>query len=198
MKPVKVAVASFAGLTLAALAAGLAARWSLIEPATARRAIGIILGLMAIVTGNFVPKLRPLSAPGSDARKAAAAEWFAGWTLVIAGIGCVALFALLPLSQARFCAGLLSLGAISAIAWSWAGLVRKAFAGPATEKRQTMAYLLVSFLYVFANAAVAYLFDAPWARELASWMLVAYSFLFAIFFAIANHKKRSNSCLPGA
>jgi hypothetical protein len=198
MKPVKVAVASFAGLTLAALAAGLSGRAALIDAGTARRIIGIIVGLMAIVTGNFLPKLRPLTAPGSDARRSASAEWFAGWTLVIAGIGYVSVFALAPPAQARLLAALLGLSAIAVIAWSWAGLLRKAFAGPATGKRKTMAYLFVSFLYVFANASVAYLSDAPWVREVSAWMMIGYSFLFAIFFAVANHKKRSDSCLPGA
>ena len=60
--------------------------------------MGLIIGAVIIVMGNFLPKTRPLNAPGvNPPGPAAAAERFAGWTLFVVGIAYIALFALAPL-----------------------------------------------------------------------------------------------------
>lgn len=192
MKALKLALASFIGLVLAAAAVALAHRGGLIADGGSRRALGLIVGLLAIVTGNFLPKLRLLSAPGNDPVRAASSEWFAGWTLVLTGIGYVAFFGLLPVEHARVAAAILGSAAIVAIAFNWAGLLRKALSpdpGPLARQRRMMIYLMFAFVFIFTQACVVFFSSAPWVRELASWMSVGFSMIFAVLYAILEPRR---------
>jgi hypothetical protein len=144
---------------------------------------------MAIVTGNFLPKLRLLSAPGNDPVRASSAEWFGAWTLVMTGIGYVALFALLPLEYARVAAAILGSAAIVAIAFNWAGLLRKALSRGANAERRKMIYLMFAFVFIFTEACVVFFATAQWVRELASWMSVGFSVIFAVLYAILEPRR---------
>src|SRR5215469_215511 len=92
-RPVRATVFSFLGLLGVVALFALAKGKGIIEPAVARRAIGLLVGAMIVIVGNLVPKLRPLNSPSSDPAEAGAAERSAGWTLVLAGIVYIALFA---------------------------------------------------------------------------------------------------------
>jgi len=186
VRPVKSAVFGFLGLLLAAAAVALANRTVILEAVTAKRALGAIVGALAIVTGNFLPKLRLLS---GDPLRTAAAERLAGWMLVLTGIADIALFLFAPLEQARLVAALLGISATAAIAVSWAGLlfVRSQAAVP-SAKRRTMGFLLVAFFYVFANAWVVFLSDNRWVPELIFWVNVGIGIVFAILFAAMTSK----------
>lgn len=187
VRPVKTAVFGFLGLVLAAAALALAGRAGLLQAVTAKRGLGLIVGALAIVIGNFLPKLRLLA---GDPIRAAAAERLAGWMLVLTGIAQVALFTFAPLDQARLASSVLGISAMVAIAASWAGLLfLRNHATVPREQRRIMGFLLVSFFYVFANACVVFLTDDRTVREIISWANVVLGLLFAVLFAVATSKR---------
>jgi hypothetical protein len=185
-RPVKSAVSGFMGLFLAAVAVALANKAGILQAATAKRGLGAIVGALAIVVGNFLPKLRLLS---GDPLRTAAAERLAGWMLVLTGIADIALFLFAPLEQAKLVAAVLGISAMAAIAVSWAGvLFARSQAAVASEKRRMMGFLLVAFFYVFANACVVFLTDDRRVRDLLSWVNVGIGIVFAILFAVMTSR----------
>jgi hypothetical protein len=185
MKSLRIAMSAFAGLAGVAALVAIAHRTGLMADGSTKRALGIVVGLLAIVTGNFLPKFRLLSVPGNDPARASSAEWFAGWTLVMAGIGYVAFFVLLPLEYARVAAAILGSASIITIGFNWAGLLRRALApgeGQLGRQRKTMIYLMFAFVFIFTEACVVFFSTAPWVRELASWMSIGFSMIFAVLY----------------
>ncbi len=92
-----------AGLMLAfSFSLTLAVRKDWIEPDTMERAQGVMVGLVLVVCANLVPKtLEPLSAQRCKPAKKQSLQRFAGWTLVLAGLGYSIAWLVLPLEQAR-------------------------------------------------------------------------------------------------
>jgi hypothetical protein len=192
MKSLKVAISAFAGLCGVAVLVAIAHRSGLMADGSTRRALGIVVGLLAIVTGNFLPKFRLLSVPGNDPVRASSAEWFAGWTLVMAGIGYVALFSLLPLEYARVAAALLGSASIVAIAVNWAGLLKHALSpgeGQSGQQRKKMIYLMFAFVFIFIEASVVSFSNEPWVREVGSWMSVGFSVIFAVLYPMLQPRR---------
>jgi hypothetical protein len=196
--PVKAAVFSFLGALAILTAIAVASRLGALEAGDAKRAIGLAIGAMIIAIGNSLPKLRPLSLASGNS-KASAAERFAGWILVLAGIVYIALFAFAPLEQARRLASIIGIGTLLAIAVNWTWLAqsilrrrqipdeRVPLSKQAVEKRKLTAYLLLAFFYVFATACVKFLFDdKAWALEFASWLAVGFTIIYAGFFAVVE------------
>ena len=122
--PVTTMVLGFLALAAAATLFGLGARYGIIAPTASRRAIGAVIGVMFIVTGNFLPKMRPLNTPATEPTKATAAERVAGWILVLVGFADIALFMLARLEVARTISSVIGIGAIAVIAANWAWLAR--------------------------------------------------------------------------
>ena len=92
-----------AGLLLAASAsvAG-AVRFDLIGDGTSERVMGVLLGIVLVVTGNFIPKtLEPLSAERCDPSRKQALQRFAGWAFVLAGVGYAIVWLTFPLDRAN-------------------------------------------------------------------------------------------------
>jgi len=196
-------VLAFIGLlgvvALFALAKGL----GVIDPTVARRATGLLLGLMIIVVGNLVPKLRPMNSPATDPAEAGAAERSAGWTLVLMGITYIALFGFAPLDLAAHVSPFVGLGAIAVIALNWTWLARGTLLGgagsteamtelseQAVEKRKVMISLLFGLLYVLVAAWIVFLVqDKSRGRELASWMILAIGTLYAIVYAVLESRR---------
>ena len=189
MKAIKVAVSAFAVLCGAAALVAIAHRSGLMGDGGTKRALGLIVGLLAIVTGNFLPKLRLLSAPGNDPIRAASAEWFAGWTLVMTGIGYVTFFGLLPLETARIAAAILGSAAIVAIAVRWAGLLRNVLSRDATAERRKMIYLMFAFVFILLEACIVFFSSAPGVREVASWVSVGFSVISAVLYAFLEPRR---------
>jgi hypothetical protein len=184
--PVKVAVFGFLGLMLAAMAVAVANRTGVVEPATAKRGFGFIIGGLAIVVGNFLPKLRLFA---GDPIRTATAERVAGWILVLTGVADLAMFSFAPLDQAKLAAALLGISAMVAIGASWAGLLfLRRQEGLASEKRKIMTFLLIAFFYVFANACAVFLTDDHRVRGLISWANVGFGLVFSVIFALLNRK----------
>jgi hypothetical protein len=132
MRPICSAVASFLGVTLVAIAFGLADSMRVIDTVIAKRAIGFAIGLMMVVVGNSLPKLRPLHSSRAKA-SSTAGERLSGWTFVLAGSAWIALFTFAPLNRARYVAALVGIGAVTMIAVKWTWFARRIFFGVGTE-----------------------------------------------------------------
>jgi hypothetical protein len=202
-RPLKTMIFSFLGFTLAAAALAFAQKMGFIEAALEKRAMGLIIGVMVIVTGNFLPKTRPLHAPGvNPPGPAAAAERFAGWTLFVAGIAYIGLFALAPLDQARKISSIFGLGATIYVAASWAWMLRGALLGGqeqsavdrqrAAEKRRLIVPLLLAFFYALATACVVFLLHSRrQIEEISWWMFLGFWLLYAALMVVLNPKRCS-------
>lgn len=102
-------------IAISAALAGMEAL-GLISGAIAERGVGAVLGLLVIAYGNAMPKILAPMDNGDPARKQAL-QRFAGWTLVIGGIGYVLAFLFLPLEYAAYGAvacGVTALGIVFA------------------------------------------------------------------------------------
>jgi hypothetical protein len=191
--PARTAALSFLGLMTAAAAIALANGAGLLDVALARRALGLVVGATALVTGNLLPKLRPLGRLGTPA-DAQRAERLAGWLLVLTGLGQLGLFALAPLGLARPLAAILGAGALLAIAgnWTWLALTSwlgmhgpTARAAPPSEARKVAGWLLLAVAQVLATACVAGMSSGgEWRARLTSWMAAGFWGLYAVVFVV--------------
>ncbi len=135
IRPICSAVVGFLGVTLLSLAIGLADEMGVIESEVAKRAIGFAIGLMLVVVGNSLPKLRPLHSSRAKANSTAS-ERLSGWALVLAGSAWIALFAFAPLNLARYVAAVIGISAVTLIAVNWTWLARPTFFVIRTENER--------------------------------------------------------------
>jgi len=196
------ALFGFLGAGLVAAVAAMTSRVGVIETDVANRIIGLALGLMIVLIGNSLPKLRPFNRTRGNTRPATV-ERFSGWLLVLAGIAWVVLFALAPLDQAKRIAALIGSGALTIVAVSWIWVAVRAYfvrsgerevtstVAERTAKWQLTASLLFAFFYVFVVACLKFLVSqAQFANELSIWMLTAFWVLYAVLYALGRGKGR--------
>jgi hypothetical protein len=195
-RPVCSAVLGFLGVTLIAMAFGLANKIGVIDAGVAKRGIGLVIGLMIVVIGNYLPKLRALAWARANAGSIAT-ERMSGWMLVLTGIAWIAVFSFAPLDQARHVSAMIGISTLTIIAVNWAWharrgllLIRKEQEGSAISTEQTagnrriVGYLLFAFFYAFVTACVKFLIDDKQvADKLTSWMLFAFCIFYAALFA---------------
>jgi len=195
-RPVKAAVIGFLVVTGATVAISTARAMGFIDVFDERRGLGIAIGAMAVVVGNFLPKTRGLRLSVAGSAETAAAERFAGWTLVLVGSAFIASFLFAPLSLARLISATLGIGAMLTIAANWAWQTRGALShgplktkaegafAPTMEggrKRSVMAHLLLAFTYVFATACAKFLLgNTGWAGEITSYLTMAFAVAFVM------------------
>ena len=197
------AVFGFITLVGITTAVAVAKGMGFIESAGARRAIALLVGVMAVLIGNFVPKMRPLNSPSGSPAKDMAAERSAGWILVLAGISFIALFLFAPLEQASRVSSVVGISALVAIAANWTWLRRTALSrsrqitGPTAglseqaEERKVVTWLLFAFFYVFATACVVFLFhNKPWIHDFGSWIVLAFGLTYAVLYGVSESKPR--------
>lgn len=201
IRPIFSAVAGFLSVTLLLIAIGLADKIGVIDSEVAKRAIGFAIGLMLVITGNSLPKLRPLHSSRANANSTAS-ERLSGWALVLAGSGWILLFAFAPLNLARYVAAVIGIGAVTLIAANWTWWARRTFFGVRRENegtaiavaisagpRRMIGYLLFAFFFVVITACVKFLIaEKHLADLLASWMLVVFGMLYAVLFAILEYR----------
>jgi hypothetical protein len=199
-RPVKTIISCFLGLSAVAMAVAAAGRAGMITSTAEKRALGLIVGIMAVAVGNFLPKVRPLQRASANAAQAMAVERFAGWTLVLVGIVYVALFVFLPLDLARPVSALVGIGGILigtvGCIWLAPSVVQRrqpaetsaAIGEHSTAKRGLMRALLFAFLSVFLTACAAALFS----RE--SWWMTT-GFLFSYATMVGFRKRSACNCV---
>ncbi len=80
----------------------LAVKSDLIDSSTQQRAQGVMIGMVLVVFANLVPKtLEPLTSTRCGPSQNQAVQRFAGWTLVLAGLGYSLAWLVLPIEHAR-------------------------------------------------------------------------------------------------
>jgi hypothetical protein len=197
-------VLGFLALAAAATAFGLGTRYGVIDASLARRGVGTVVGAMFVLTGNFLPKMRPLNTPGGDPATTTAAERVAGWILVLVGVADVALFLFARLDLARSISSIIGIGAIAVIAVNWAWLARtllfgrrQTADGPATpqraptERRRIMIWLLFAIFYLALTACVkAFVSDPASSDKVGTWLLVTFCILFSLTSYQLSPRKR--------
>jgi hypothetical protein len=200
-RPLKTMIFGFLGFALAAGALAFAQKMGFIEATLEKRAMGLIMGAVIIVIGNFLPKTRPLTAPGvNPPGPAAAAERFAGWILFVVGIAYIALFALAPLDQARKISSILGIGAMIYVAASWGWMLRGALLGGqeelladrrrAAKKRKLIVLLLFAFFYTIATECMVFLLHNRSQIERVSWwMFLGFGLLYSVLVVVLNRKR---------
>jgi hypothetical protein len=199
-RPVCSAVVGFLGVTLIALAVGLADRIGVIDADVAKRGIGLVIGFMIVVMGNYLPKLRAFNWIGSNASYTTT-ERIAGWMLVLTGIVWISLFAFVPLNQARHASAIIGIGALTIIAVNFSWHARGTFFSGRKEREASISneqtagkpkiiiYLLCAFFYAFVTACIKFLIDGkPLADKLTSLMLGAFCLLYSGLFAVMEHR----------
>jgi hypothetical protein len=193
-------VVGFLGVTLLAMAIGLADKMGVIDSAVAKRAIGFAIGLMLVVVGNSLPKLRPFHSSRAKVNSTAS-ERLSGWALVVAGSAWIALFAFAPPNLARQLAAVIGITTVTLIAVNWTWVARRTFFGVRTENERTaipvaisagprrmIGYLLFAFFFVIITACVKFLIvEKPLADQVALWMLFFFYVLYAGLFAILEY-----------
>ena len=115
-------------VALALIAATVALRLlspALIAPDTARRAFGVLLGVVVIAYANAVPKLLPsLERMRCDPATDQALRRFTGWALAIGGAAYAAAWVIAPVARANLIGAALLGAAVLAV------LIRLALAPP--------------------------------------------------------------------
>ncbi len=202
-RPLKTSIYSFLALMVATTALAAVKVWGVIDARTSMRGFGLLIGLMIVVMGNFLPKIRPLRTTDGAQGPAMAAERSAGWILVLAGITYLALFAFAPLELARTVSSIVGICAIVVVAANWAWKSRGMLAGiearcedstaldrQTDQRRKLIANLLFAFLWVLAAACTKFLFgNRPWISDIASWMTVGFSILYAALLVVLDLKR---------
>jgi len=159
----KKAMIAFAVLMAMAAFSDVARHLGWIDGAMEKRAIGLVIGSMAIVIGNYLPKMRLFQSPNR----------ILGWLLVIAGSAYVALFVVAPLALARQAAAMIGVGVIVMIAILWQPL--------RVGVRQPAIALMLTFVYLLSTAVAVYTFGRQhWTEWLHGAFFVAYAVLYTL------------------
>lgn len=201
--PVRSTMIGFLGLSAILVAIALGRFAGLIEITVEQRLFGLVIGTMIIVTGNFLPKMRPLNLGRGDRAKTSAAERLAGWVLLLAGLAYIALFVFAPLNQARHISSIIGICAIVVIAVNWTWLARNVLFGSRQQlagttalsrstvrKQKLAAWLLFAFFYVLAVACVSFLFhDTRWGQQIGAWSIVAFASSYALLYGFLGDKR---------
>ena len=110
----------------------LAASWSLAEAERldfidgniSERAMGVLLGVVLVIIGNFIPKtLEPLSAQQCEPSRKQSLQRFAGWAFVLAGLAHAIVWLTFPLERANSVAMLVVATSVALVAGRLAWLV---------------------------------------------------------------------------
>jgi Ca2+/Na+ antiporter len=119
-----VASAVTAGLLLSAsLALALAGKIGLPDETLRDRMQGVVMGLVLVAMGNFLPKFVPsLAAKRCSPARAQAAQRFAGWAFVLAGLGYAGAWIFLTPSYAKKVALIACAAATTLVIWRLAWL----------------------------------------------------------------------------
>jgi hypothetical protein len=169
------------------MALGVGKLTGMLDPLVARRGVGVMFGLMLMVAGNFVPKLR-LFQPAMGAAHSDAIDRFAGWLFVICGFAVAAIFLLAPADKVFIVPPLIVFAGFLAVLtrWlMWKGKRLGQLSLHMTPGRVALATMLATVLWMGA----IFLADAVWGDNVSRWMAILFPFLLIWFSAF---RARSN------
>jgi len=200
MRSVFTAALAFLALCAVAVGAAVARKTGILTDPESRRAMGVVVGLMAVVTGNFLPKMRPLGATDDRIGTIAAAERTAGYILLIMGLAFAGLFLFAPLEVANSLSPIVALGGIVVIGldWIWVAVRRRAPRSPSAGTPQgppagarTMAtWLIFGVAYLLVIASLKMLSgNSPWVRELGTWVTTGFTTIYFLVIALQSCRR---------
>ena len=164
------------------MALGVGKLTGMLDPLLARRGVGAMVGLLLMVTGNFVPKLRLFqSALGAADRDHL--DRFAGWLFVVCGLAVTAIFLWAPSDHLFIVAPVVILGGFLAVFTRWLrskGKPSSARSLPMTPGRLALATMLATAL----GTGAIFLADAVWGDHVSRRMAILFPFLLIWFSAI--------------
>jgi len=155
----------------------IAKKTGVMDPDLAKRGAAAMIGLVLIVTGNFVPKLR-LFQPQDGASGASAVDRFAGWTFVACGAAFVAVWLFAPIDKAVLGSPMIGIAGFLLVLARWLAWKGKRSSGLMprfTQGRFAVVLLLGSILWTFA----IFFADAIWGDSVAQWMAIGFSIVLA-------------------
>jgi hypothetical protein len=157
-----------------------------LDPLVARRGVGVMIGLMLMVTGNFVPKLR-LFQPATGAAHSDAIDRFAGWIFVICGLAFAAVFLSAPADKVFIVPPFIVLAGFLAVLARWLrsqGKQPGRLALHLTPGRLALATMLATVLWTCA----IFFADAVWGDNVSRWMAILFPFILIWFSAFRASK----------
>jgi len=116
------ALAIFTGLGLfgGVVVAALGKEFGFIEPDVAKRTVGVLFGAILMVSGNYLPKaVMPISARRKNPARAMAAERFAGYVFVLAGLASAIVAFTTTAGGVIFLSSMIGLGAFVLVGLNW-------------------------------------------------------------------------------
>jgi hypothetical protein len=177
-------IAGFGGLVAVLIAIAIGKETGAIGHEVAKRAIGLILGLMLIGVGNLLPKFRLFDSPCRDPAQTLAAERFAGWVFVITGTAYVIIWVFTPMSSVLLVSSIVGLSSFALVAFDW---TRRAIAKkPSTAARQPTEAtvikrtLLGTGLLTLGWGFAIFLVDHIWGDEVSQRATVIFLIVFVL------------------
>lgn len=167
-----IAMAISVGVLVAIMMAfAVAKKTGLLDPILAKRGAAAMIGLMLVVSGNFVPKLRLFQPDGGSATPV---DRLAGWVFVISGLAFAAVWLFAPLQDALVASPMIGVAGFLLVLARWLGWQEKPEhrgLPRMTAGRLTLAMLLVSILWTFG----IFFADTIWGDTVAQWMAISFT-----------------------
>lgn len=163
-------------LIVGVLVIALAKEFGGLDSDIAKRAIGIIFGVILMGVGNTLPKIvLPLSARQVDPAKTSAVDRFAGRVFVLAGMIYIGIWVFAPVELRMVTSSLVGLGAFGLVIVNWVIKMKGEFSlkTKADYRRLSMFGILHALLWVFA----IFLVDSIWGDAAAKWMALGFVLL---------------------
>ncbi len=138
----------------------------------AKRGVAAMIGIMLVVVGNYVPKMRLFQSDGAPG--AGPVDRFAGWIFVLAGLTFAAIWALAPVDRAALGSPMIAIAAFLLVLarWlHWRGQRQDGAAPRPTPGRILIVLLLLSLFW----ASLIFLADRLWGDTAVRWMAIVFA-----------------------
>ena len=179
-------IVGFSVLFSAMVAVAIAKKTGGMDYDLAKRAVGMIFGLMLVCSGNLVPKLRLFHSSKVDPSRSQAAERSAGWIFVGGGFAYFLAWALTPGADAMLVSSVIGLSAFALVALCWLRLPTTSTASSTdslySENSISRKLLLGSILVSLGWGVGIILSDYLWGDVVAKWLGVSFAILFPVIF----------------
>jgi hypothetical protein len=177
------ALAIFTGLGLfgGVVVAALGKEFGFIEPDVATRTVGVLFGAILMVSGNYLPKaVMPISARRKNPARAMAAERFAGYVFVLAGLASAIVAFTTTAGGVIFLSSMTGLGAFVLVGLNWLILLVGGKASPEQsiggdftqdpQMRNGVLVILNALMWAFAMMVTDHYFGDTASK----WLLVPF------------------------
>lgn len=178
------------GLFVVIAGFAIAKKTGLIDYDLAKRGVAMSLGVMLIVAGNFLPKLRLFDGPGRDPARVLWAERSAGWIFVLAGVAYVAVWAFTPIAHVMWLSSAVGLSAFAFVAMAWkraaAGGVPwdMRSAGHGGESALVKRVLLFTVLLTLLWSVSIFLVDYIWGDAVTQVVAIGFPILLGVVLSV--------------